>query len=152
MISNETIHRTWIPISHAVLWGVGLLVGVYGSSILGLSDCADNVQVVFSVIIVYAAFVYEACMSYFDLACQNSNTPFTENILKKFGAMLFNVATTIICIILYLKYDSLYVLMVVVLLMSWLKYMTVSVNNNMEKYMYTARIYKSNKLSTNKKH
>ncbi len=147
-MSIEMIHKTLIPLSHALLWGIGMMGAIYGTEFYDLSTFSKETVYLYAAGLVYLIFLVEVALVFTDIGYCHHDKPFSGKVFKTVGLLFLNIALTVITGAIYAKNGNELFLVLMTGIMSWLKYKTVSISNNVEAYYkIIGRSYTPNKLN-----
>ena len=129
MISPSRSHEVVVPIVHALIWAVGLAVAIFGAEFYVKDVSVPTVRNLYAAALVYVIFLLEIALTFIDIGIYHEDKSFKSNISLEWGLLAFNVVLTIIIGGLYLKYNNVVLLMMLVVVMSYLKYKIVKISN-----------------------
>lgn len=135
MQNENTTHTTSIPLLHALLWGIGLLAGLFGILLIKDENHPEQVTYLFSAYIVFTVFLFELALVFADLASVYSDERIKGNVFWVFCRLFIIIPLTFVLSFLYYKIPETWLLIPLAAVMAWLKWESVHLNNNMGKFV-----------------
>ena len=136
VMTLERIHHTIIPISHAVLWGIGVLLGLFGTLFLEKeTEYSNCILYLYNAHLIYVVFLFEVALTFMDMACEYSKKRIRGSVFWVLFRLFIIIPFIYIFSVLYYKYGHYGMLFLVVGVMAWLKWEIVHFGNNMRLFV-----------------
>lgn len=134
-MKEEAIHYRWIPVLHALLWGIGLLLGLFGTLFLKGLSCSEQFLYLYNAFIVFGVFLIEVALTFMDMACVYSRERIRGNVFWVLFRLFLIIPLVFILSVVYYMCSDNCILIFIAVAMSWLKWEIVHLGNNMEKFV-----------------
>lgn len=134
-MDGKQIHSRIIPILYVVVWGLGLLLSIFGFTIFDVKGHSEEIAYLFVAYSVFLVFLGEVVLSFADIGSLYADKRIKGSVFWLFSRLFLIIILVLIFTFIYYKAKSLWFLIPFCLLMCWLKWKVSSTNNNMEKYV-----------------
>lgn len=134
-MTNHDIHTRYIPIGYAIVWGVGLLLSLFGLTLLDAGSHSDRFIYLFSAYCVFLIFLGEVVLSFADIASTHEKDRIKGTVFWLFARFFIIIISTLAVSFLFYKFEAPWLLYLLAGIMCWLKWEISNLNNNMGKYM-----------------
>jgi len=134
-MTNHNIHTRCIPIGYAVIWGIGLVLSLFGLSILNDNNHSTEFIYLFSAYCVFLIFLGEVVLSFIDTAAIHEKDRIKGNVFWIFARFFIIIISTILVSFLFYEFKYSLLLLLLVGIMCWLKWEIAHLNNNMSEYV-----------------
>lgn len=134
-MTEETIHHTWIPVSHALLLGIGLLLGLFGTIYLKGMSYSEQFLYLYNAFLVFGVFLIEVALTFMDMACVYSQKRIKGQVFWVLFRLFLIIPLVLALSAVYYKCPSNWLLLFIIVTISWLKWEIVHLGNNMEKFV-----------------
>lgn len=134
-LSNHNIHTRYIPIGYAIVWGIGLILSLWGYSLLPENNCSESFIYLFSVFCVFVIFLGEIVLSFADTASIHESDRIKGTVFWLFSRFFLILILTILFSFLFYRWEHILLLLFLIGVMCWLKWEISNLNNNMNKYV-----------------
>lgn len=136
-MTESVIHKYVIPILYTLLWALGIYSATWDWGISAL-HLPFNPKLVEGAFIVYLTFMVECVISLIDVVAVNKTKQFNIKLIYWLIFFISNVTLTIITSFVLFRYKGEYTCVLafgVLFFMCSLKYMHLSLTNNIDTYM-----------------
>lgn len=132
----KRIHHTIIPILHAVLWGIGVLLGLFGTSFLGkVIGNSEIILYLYNAHLVYVVFLLEVALTFMDMACEYEKKRIRGSVFWVLFRLFLIIPAIYVFSVLYYIFEHYWMLFLVIGIMAWLKWEIVHLGNNMKQFV-----------------
>lgn len=134
-MTNHYIHTRCIPIGYAVVWGIGLILSLFGLSIFDDNEHSTKFIYLFSAYCVFLIFLGEVVLSFIDTAAVHEKDRIKGTVFWLFARFFIIIISTLIISFLFYEFEYPLLLLPLVGIMCWLKWEIAHLNNNMSEYV-----------------
>lgn len=135
VMTNLNIHTRYIPIGYAFIWGIGLVLSLFGLSIFNDNNHSVKFIYLFSAYCVFLIFLGEVFLSFVDTASIHEKDRIKGTVFWLFARFFAIIILTLVVSFCFYEFEQSWLLLLLVGIMCWLKWETSNLNNNMDKYV-----------------
>ncbi len=126
---NNRVHCFVIPLMHAFLWFVALLISCYSG---WMSSIDDSYKTICVFLIIYGTFMFEGGLIWWDAMATNFNKAVQINDFGFIKSLFFNMSLTLVLVVLFFTFKISWLIIIIGLTAAWLKFIVSRINPMIE--------------------